>query len=209
MDYKQKRELGQVFTEKQEVKAIIELLSDTNYASRVMEPGCGTGNFLIEIYEKKIESLKKMPEVKLSLKSNFIDEFEYKFIISISSVYGVDLDGDVIDIARKRCSEYLLNKFLKLTKIKEIPEHINNAIDFLMKNNLIVGDLINSPEKIKILEYNEVTGLKIKIREFIYEDLIFPEDEVFEKRDKLFAHIPLPRVDYDPIIYRELGNING
>ena len=209
MDYKQKRELGQVFTEKQEVKAIIELLSDTNYASRVMEPGCGTGNFLIEIYEKKIESLKKMPEVKLSLKSNFIDEFEYRFIISISSVYGVDLDGDVIGIARKRCSEYLLNKFLKLTKIKEIPEHINNAIDFLMKNNLIVGDMINSPEKIKILEYNEVTGLKIKIREFIYEDLIFPEDEVFEKRDKLFAHIPLPRVDYDPIIYRELGNING
>ena len=38
MDYKLKRELGQVFTEKQEVKAIIELLSDTNYASRVMEP---------------------------------------------------------------------------------------------------------------------------------------------------------------------------
>ena len=54
-----------------------------------------------------------------------------------------------------------------------------------------------------------MTGLKIKIREFIYEDLIFPEDEVFEKRDKLFAHIPSPRVDYDPIIYRELGNING
>ena len=101
MDYKLKRELGQVFTEKQEVKAIIELLSDTNYASRVMEPGCGTGNFLIEIYEKKLEILKKMPEVKLSLKSNFIDEFEYRFIISISSVYGVDLDGDVIDIARK------------------------------------------------------------------------------------------------------------
>ena len=50
-----------------------------------------------------------------------------------------------------------MNKFLNLTKIKEIPEHINNAIDFLMKNNLIVGDLINSPEKIKILEYNEVT----------------------------------------------------
>ena len=100
MDYKQKRELGQVFTEKQEVEAIIELLSDTNYASRVWT-GYGTGNFLIEIYEKKLEILKKMPEVKLSLKSNFIDEFEYRFIISISSVYGVDLDGDVIDIARK------------------------------------------------------------------------------------------------------------
>ena len=36
-------------------------------------------------------------------------------------------------------------------------------IDFRDENNLIVGDLINSPEKIKILEYNEVTGLKIKI----------------------------------------------
>ena len=39
---------------------------------------------------KKLEILKKMPEVKLSPKSNFIDEFEYRFIISISSVYGVD-----------------------------------------------------------------------------------------------------------------------
>lgn len=45
---------GEVFTAGREVKAMCDLIQD--WSGNVLEPACGTGNFLVEVLERKINS---------------------------------------------------------------------------------------------------------------------------------------------------------
>ena len=69
------RDLGEVFTPEGTVNEMLDLLQDINYASKFLEPGCGSGNFLVEILSRKIEMVSRLPEVSTSLKSGRLSEF--------------------------------------------------------------------------------------------------------------------------------------
>jgi len=57
------RELGEVFTPEAVVTSMLDLLQDINYGSKFLEPGCGSGNFLVEIATRKIQMVAKLPQV--------------------------------------------------------------------------------------------------------------------------------------------------
>ena len=46
------RDFGEVFTKEREVKAMCDLIPD--WRGNVLEPACGTGNFLVEILRRKL-----------------------------------------------------------------------------------------------------------------------------------------------------------
>lgn len=46
------RDFGEVFTAQREVKAMCDLIHD--WRGNVLEPACGTGNFLVEILRRKL-----------------------------------------------------------------------------------------------------------------------------------------------------------
>lgn len=46
------RDFGEVFTDQREVKAMCDLIPD--WFGNVLEPACGTGNFLVEILRRKL-----------------------------------------------------------------------------------------------------------------------------------------------------------
>ena len=48
------RDLGEVFTPEKTVHEMLDLLQDINYSSKFLEPGCGSGNFLVEILSRKM-----------------------------------------------------------------------------------------------------------------------------------------------------------
>lgn len=49
------KEFGEVFTSKREVLAIIELIPNIGeIGNKILEPSCGNGNFVIEIFNNKI-----------------------------------------------------------------------------------------------------------------------------------------------------------
>ena len=51
---------GEVFTSEREVKAMLDLVKMESFSvdSRCLEPACGTGNFLIELLERKLSIVK-------------------------------------------------------------------------------------------------------------------------------------------------------
>ena len=84
---------------------------------------------------------------------------------------------------------------------------MSDSINYLLNKNILTGDILQYPEEIIINEYREVLGMKIKIREFRYADLIFPDDEVFENQTKLFVHIPEPIREHNPVSYKKVASI--
>ena len=110
------RVLGEVFTPEKTVHEMLDLLQDINYSSKFLEPGCGSGNFLVEILSRKMEMVARLPEVAASLKSGHLGEFEFKTVVALASIYGVDIDPLNIEEARERMLDVLLEKFKKISK---------------------------------------------------------------------------------------------
>ena len=202
------RDLGEVFTPEGTVNEMLDLLQDINYASKFLEPGCGSGNFLVEILNRKIDMVSRLPEVATSLKSGRLSEFEFKCIVALASIYGVDIDPLNIEESRERLFEIFSKKYTVLTK-KDMPDYLCNVVKHVLERNILLGDLVNFADQAEITEYSELPNQRIKQRVFRFSDLIFPEDEVFEENEMLFGHVPVALREMPLISYTELGVKNA
>ena len=198
------RDLGEVFTPEATVNEMLDLLQDINYASKFLEPGCGSGNFLVAILSRKIDMVARLPEVATSLKSGQLSEFEFKCIVALASIYGVDIDPINIKEARERLVDVFSEKYKSLTKQK-VPHSLSTSINYVLEMNIILGDLVNAADKVEVIEYSELPNQRIKQRVFKFSDLIFPEDEVFEDNAMLFGHVPVAIRDLPLMSYSEMG----
>ena len=197
------RDLGEVFTPEGTVSEMLDLLQDINYASKFLEPGCGSGNFLVEILGRKIDMVSRLPEVVTSLKSGRLSEFEFKCVVALTSIYGVDRDPTNVEESRERLQQVFRDKYKSLAKT-EIPEYLNEAVNYVLRMNILLGDLINAADKVEVIEYSELPNQRIKQRVFRFSDLIFPEDEVFEDNNMLFGHVPVVLRDLPLVSYTEM-----
>ena len=199
------RDLGEVFTPESTVNEMLDLLQDVNYASKFLEPGCGSGNFLVEILGRKLDMVERLPEVVSSLKTGRLAEYEFKCAIALASIYAVDIDPLNVAEASERLFELFEARYFKATKQK-LADSYAITIKYILKSNVILGDLVNNPEKITVVEYSELPGQRVKQRIFRFSDLIFPEDEVFEDNNLLFGHVPVAISEMALIHYSEIGN---
>lgn len=198
------RDLGEVFTPEKTVNEMLDLLQDINYSSKFLEPGCGSGNFLVEILSRKMEMVSRLPESTGALKSGRLAEYEFKAVIALASIYGIDIDPLNIEEARERMLEVFLEIIKKQSK-KEASDYLVAAAKYVLSKNIVLGDLINAADAIEVIEYSELPNQRIKQRVFRFSDLIFPEDEVFEDNAMLFGHVPVAIRDLPLMSYSELG----
>ena len=92
------KEFAEVFTAEREVKAMCDLVPQEvweNITSTFLEPACGNGNFLVEIYARKLERCK---DEKDGLKA-------------LASIVGIDIQQDNVDESRLRLRSMFLDKF--------------------------------------------------------------------------------------------------
>jgi tRNA G46 methylase TrmB len=54
------QDLAEVYTNAREVVAMLDLVKDVRYDSTFLEPGCGNGNFIVEILSRKFKIIKKL-----------------------------------------------------------------------------------------------------------------------------------------------------
>ncbi len=89
------KERGEVFTEPREVKAMCDLCEPdiSRIDKKVLEPGCGTGNFLTEILAVTVQQKcpSKFPG-KMSLKHNH-ESLSLDFLHPISYVHDCKNQG--------------------------------------------------------------------------------------------------------------------
>lgn len=80
------RELGEVFTNEREVKAMCDLVPNITIEMTFLEPTCGNGNFVVEILKRKFDLCKKKQD----------------YITALKSVYAIDIMQDNIQECKQR-----------------------------------------------------------------------------------------------------------
>ena len=162
---------GEVFTSGREVNAMLDLVKQETERidSRFLEPACGTGNFLIEILNRKLKIVTDRYK-----KSQI--EFERNAIIAISSIYGVDILQDNAIECRDRLFEIFDEIYTRLYKT-DCKEDCKTSVKFLLKRNILWGDALDftnpeTKEPIVFSEWSAINGSMIKRRDYVFKFLV-------------------------------------
>lgn len=162
---------GEVFTAKREVNAMLDLVQHETdrIESRFLEPACGTGNFLVEIL------LRKLNVVTSRYKKSQI-EFERYAILAVSSIYGIDLLKDNVQICRQRLFDVFNDCHFKALKKYPGYEYVR-AVKFILSRNIECGDALTlktvgeDPKPIVFSEWSMVNGNIIR-RDYAFHELV-------------------------------------
>ena len=163
---------GEVYTAKREVNAMLDLVKQETerIESRFLEPACGTGNFLLEILERKL----RVVEARYK-KSQM--EYERNAVLAVSSIYGIDLLGDNVHECRKRLFDIFDQKYSALFK-DAAKDKCRNAIQYILDRNIIRGNALSlktvgdNPQPIVFTEWSPVNGSMLKRRDFTFHGLL-------------------------------------
>jgi len=187
---------GEVFTSEREVNAMLDLVKreTERIDSRFLEPACGTGNFLVEILNRKLNVV-----VSRYAKSQL--EFERYAVIAISSMYGVDILQDNLKECRERLYSIFNDVYTKLFK-SNCKEECRSTIKFILSKNILWGDALSlktpddKEEPIIFSEWSAVNGSMIKRRDYTMANLLenqpIDEPNLFsDLGDKAFIPTPV------------------
>lgn len=201
---------GEVYTHPREVNAMLDLVEQetARIESRFLEPACGTGNFLVEILNRKLAVVAER-----YARSQF--EYERYAVLAISSIYGIDILLDNVTACQTRLFDIFNQQYTNLFK-KDTKEQCCHAVKFILRCNILHGDAltlktVSEPIKpIIFSEWSAVNGNLLKRRDFIYGDLVdrasYREMPLFSDLDEE-AYIPEPIKDYPLIHFLEVGNV--
>lgn len=124
------REHAEVFTAQREVKAMCDLIPSEvweNIESKFLEPACGTGNFIVEILERKYQRCRN----------------EKDGLKALASVVGVDIQEDNCHECRTRLLKQFMERFPNASELTIL------LASGILVNNIICGDFLNPNEKLK------------------------------------------------------------
>nr|WP_314741150.1 DNA methyltransferase [uncultured Haemophilus sp.] len=127
---------GEVFTREQEVNAMLDLVKDqtSRPEARFLEPACGDGNFLIEILKRKLEVVAKTYQKSQR-------EYEFYAVLSICSIYGIELLKDNVEACRKRLLSYFVLQYKQVFK-ESINEECITVAEFILGLNIVEGNAL-------------------------------------------------------------------
>lgn len=122
------KERGEVFTAEREVKAMCDLIPEEvwqDITKTFLEPACGTGNFLVEIFERKLKYCK---DEKDGLKA-------------LASIVGIDIMEDNVEESRIRLMTMYCKAFPKASEASLL------LASGILRNNIICGDSLKIMKK--------------------------------------------------------------
>jgi len=202
---------AEVLTGRREVNAMLDLVkSETERIdSRFLEPACGTGNFLAEIVERKLQVV----EARYG-KSQL--DYERDAILALSSVYGIDILEDNVRQCRQRLFGIFDLNYLRLFKGKS-HDDCRESVRYILERNIIHGDALSlktvgdNPKPIVFSEWSPVNGSMLKRRDFTFHGLLAHEAI---KEMPLFSDlgedvfIPTPEKEYPPTHFLKVADVD-
>jgi len=203
------RDHGEVFTPDFIIDDMLDLVKNEaeRIESRFLEPACGDGNFLIKILERKLRVVKRVYK-----KSQF--DYERNSLIAVSSIYGVELLDDNVELARERLYNFFLDEYKKNYK-KKINNEFLKSVRYVLSRNILQGNAITLKDKkenpIIFSEWSLVNGIKIKRRDFKFVDLtefdsnklpLYEQKTTNENGEVVFS--PKPVIEYPLVNFLKL-----
>lgn len=170
------KDFGEVFTNPREVNAMLDLVKDESYRidSTFLEPACGTGNFLVEIIDRKMKTIEKANIVNQ-------DDWESHVLVTVGSIYGIDIQEDNCQESRARMLEIVKEYYQKAYQANQRNSFIE-AIKYIMDKNIILGDGLTG---LQVGEANKDKPIMFSEWNVIARDNIIRKD--FEM-NKMIAH---------------------
>ena len=155
-------------------RLVTEMLSSVQYEtvridSRVLEPSCGDGNFLEPILRQKLSGvLQKYGHSRIDI--------EFYILRALMSIYGVEIESNVVLICRKRLKETTREFYLKVLSLDHWVRY-EHLVDYVLATNIICGDALSltSPidgTPIVFAEWSFLSSYRVKRRDYIYEQLV-------------------------------------
>lgn len=127
------------------------LVSDIN--KKVLDPGCGTGNFLIEVVNRRLSKVAQDPT---------------KILIALSNVYGIDIRADFVCEARHRIKELIFSRCENtLGNYRFLP-----LVDLFLEQNLIIGDYIGNPKDLQFACWDMIAPFDFVGRNYTIDEII-------------------------------------
>jgi N-6 DNA methylase len=193
---------GEVFTPSWMVEAMLNLVKDETERidSRFLEPACGSGNFLVQILQRKLVAV----ELKFG-KSDF--ERRNYALLALMCAYGIELLADNI----AECRANMLEIFAAYLNIKE-PDDFYQASSYVLSQNLVHGDALtmrtSGGEAITFAEWGYLGKGKFQRRDFRLD--ILTQMSAFAEEGTLFANLGKheifrPTKTYPPMTVSELA----
>ncbi|TAK12365.1 MAG: SAM-dependent DNA methyltransferase [Anaerolineae bacterium] len=198
---------GEVFTPAWMVEAMLDFVKDETERidSRFLEPACGSGNFLVQVLQRKLAAV----ELKYG-KSEF--ERRHYALLGLMCVYGIELLADNIAECRANMLEILAD-YLNLNEL----EDLYRAALFVLSQNLVHGDALkmrtSEDEPITFAEWGYLGKGKFQRRDFRLQFLSL--SSTFGTGNTLFPHdgnheLFTPTKTYPPMTVGELaGSVPG
>ena len=113
---------GEVFTPEWVVKMMCDMAEQENPDevvfrpdSTFLEPACGTGNFLVEILQRKIDHCQTLDDG----------------ITALNSIFGIDILPDNVQESRERMKSIFTERFGEV-----------EGVDAILKNNIVEGNFL-------------------------------------------------------------------
>lgn len=172
---------GEVFTPPWMVEAMLDLVKDETERidSRFLEPACGSGNFLIEILQRKLAVV----ELKYG-KSDF--ERRHYALLGLMCIYGIELLPDNI----ADCRTNMLEIFAEYLALDE-SDDLYQAAAYVLSRNLVHGDALtmrtHDGQSITFAEWGYLGKGKFQRRDFRLDTLTL--SSTFSEKGSLFAHL--------------------
>lgn len=140
---------GEVFTPAWMVDAMLDLVRDESERidSRVLEPACGCGNFLVPVLQRKLAVVHRKYAKSDFERSNYA-------LLSLMSIYGIELLEDNVG----ECRGYLLEVFAEYLAAKPGDDWYAAGAKVL-DVNIVYGDALSmttrgeSPQPITFAEW--------------------------------------------------------
>ena len=172
---KRVKKFGEVFTPEFIVKRMCDLCEPTisQVDKKVFEPTCGNGNFLVEILNRKLNSVPDF-YVKIKKQKNARSKkaqaeiYEFCLILAISNVYAVDIQEDNVEESRERLKEAI---YKHIKNIKNSFFFLE-TIDKILSSNIIIGNTLTQKNELKFFDLKpNFENLTFEISEHSLQDI--------------------------------------
>lgn len=201
---------GEVFTPPGLVNDMLDLVKSEceRIDARFLEPACGDGNFLAEVLRRKLLTVdRKNAGSRL--------KWQRDAVLSVCSLYGVDLLADNIQACRQRLLQVVRAAHENCFK-QPLPDESARAITFILRRNILQGDALSLKSAdgtpIVFSEWSPFNGTMLKRRDFVYEHLL---EHAHIANTPLFSdlgkdvYVPKPVADYPPRHYLKVADQEG
>lgn len=197
---------GEVFTPPWMVEAMLNLVKGETERidARFLEPACGSGNFLVQVLQRKLGAV----EIKFG-KSEF--EKQHYALLAVMCTYGIELLTDNIAECRANMLD-ILGAYLNIDESNDI----YRAGAYVLTQNLMHGDALkmrtHDGQPITFSEWGYLGKGKFQRRDFRFD--VLTGSSAFSAEGSLFAHLGkheifTPIRTYAPMTVRELATALG